>query len=116
GGPTLHGMSAAAAAAVAVANVDLHSDLSYRIVHALLTAMTDLPLSELNHELHVELSNLMLVLLSAQVYVPMSPLYQHANIFLAHALLGPFARGPSRSGVGAGRSAELVKKLVDNCL
>ena len=104
-----------AAAVAAADDVPLHSDLSYRLVHALLTALTDIPLSDSNSELHVELSNLALVLFSAQMFVPLAPQYQHANIFLVHAVCGPFAR-EEHEGSPVGRCADLVRKLLSNCL
>jgi hypothetical protein len=82
----------------------IHSDLSYRLVHALLSALTDIPLSSSTYELHLELSSLVLVLFSSQIYVPLSALYASSNAFLGHALLGSIAS----------RAPELVAKLLNN--
>lgn len=82
----------------------IHSDLSYRIVHNLITILIDLPVTNETLELHMELSSLLLVLFSTQVYVPLSCLYADDNLFLTHALLGPISQ----------RAPMFLSKMITN--
>lgn len=79
-----------------------NTNISSRLMKALMDAMIDIDLNDQTYELHHEIVNILLVLVSTQLYGPLSPAYH--NIFLNIII----------EGAPANRAAEFIQTLLFN--